>query len=195
MSITLPPWPTKGIEEEDLNMKKVCMLLASALLFCLCFTAQAEEGVSVEVIKMDGISVVELIPEETTRRARGAAEKAGLVLPGALTIIEESAFEGVIAETVEVSENVVSIEARAFAGCKNLREIAIPATVLTIDETALAGCKNVIVYGAKDSAAEKFVQAVNAAEPEAGFVFVDVNAEPAIVVKAAPVVLPFVPAD
>ncbi len=67
--------------------------------------------------------------------------------------------------------------------------------MITIDETALAGCKNVIVYGAKDSAAEKFVQAVNAADPEAGLVFVDVNAEPAIVVKAAPVVLPFVPAD
>ena len=176
-------------------MKKMCMLLAAALLFCLCFTAQAEEGVSVEVIKMDGISVVVLIPEDNARRARSAAEEAGFILPGALTIIEESAFEGVIAETVEISENVVSIEARAFADCKNLREITIPATVLTIDETALAGCKNVTVYGAKDSAAEKFVQAVNAADPEAGFVFVDVNAEPAIVVKAAPVVLPFVPAD
>ncbi len=107
-------------------MKKMCMLLAAALIFCLCLTAQAEEGVSAEVIKMDGISVVVLIPEENARRARSAAEEAGFVLPGTLTIIEESAFEGVIAETVEISENVVSIEARAFAGCKNLRESPFP---------------------------------------------------------------------
>ena len=175
-------------------MKKMCMLLA-ALVLCLCLAAQAEDGVIVEVIKMDGISVVELIPEETTRRARGAAEKAGLVLPGALTIIGKCAFEGVSAETVEISEKVVAIEGRAFADCKNLRKITIPATVLTIDETALAGCKNVTVYGEKGSAAEKFVSVISAADPDAGFKFVDVNAAPQIVKEAPPVVLPFVPAD
>ncbi len=176
-------------------MKKICLLLAAVTLLGLCLSAQAEDGARVEVIKMDGISVVVLIPDENARRARGVAEEAGFVMPAALTIIEESAFEGVSAETVEISENVVSIEARAFADCENLREIHIPATVLSIDETALAGCKNVTVYGEKGSAAERFVQAVSAADPEAGFTFVDVNAAPAIVREAPPVTLPFVPAD
>lgn len=180
-------------------MKKICLLLAAVLLLGLCFSAQAEEAVQVEVLKMDGISVVVLTPQETVRRARGIAKETGsFALPAALTIIEEGAFEGIAAETVEISRNVVAIEARAFADCKSLREIHIPDSVASIDSKALAGCKNVTVYGAKASAAEKFVQAVIAADPDAGFTFVDVSAEPSQppIVKPAPdVVMPFVAAE
>lgn len=177
-------------------MKKISLLLAAFLLLVLCFSVQAENAVQVEVLKMDGISVVVLTPQETLTRARGIAEEAGsFALPASLTIIEESAFEGIAAETVEISQNVVSIEARAFANCTSLREITIPATVLNIDPTALAGCQNVTVYGTKNSAAEEFVQAVNAADPNAGFVFVDPDlAEPAPAKESPVVVMPFVPA-
>ena len=47
------------------NMKKLCILLVAALLLCLCVSAWAEEGMRVEVIKMDGVSVVVLTPETT----------------------------------------------------------------------------------------------------------------------------------
>ena len=39
-------------------------------------------------------------------------------------------FEGIAAENVEVTENVVAIEARAFADCLTLRQITIPAQEL-----------------------------------------------------------------
>ena len=106
-------------------MKKLCVLLVAALLLCLCASAWAEEGMRVEVIKMDGVSVVVLTPETTMLRARSIAMNArgtdekqvDFVLPQFLTLIGESAFEGIAAESVEVSENVAAIEARAFADC------------------------------------------------------------------------------
>jgi hypothetical protein len=89
-------------------------------------------------------------------------------LPASLTLIGENAFEGIAAQRVDVSESVVSIEKRAFADCKNLREIHIPAMVKSIDDTALAGCENVTVYGTTGSEAWRFAN-------DAGFNFVDLN--------------------
>lgn len=178
-------------------MKKMCIVLA--LLLCLCVSAMAEGGVSMEVIKKDGVSVVMLIPEENVRRARSlAVEKApaGFVLPDFLTLIEESAFEGMAAETVEISGHVTAIEARAFADCKSLREITIPATVLKIDDSAFDGCEGVTVYGEKNSEAERIAKLYESY----GFTFEDVNVvqeqpETPAVRENPPVVMPFVPAD
>ncbi len=181
-----------------LRLKKISLLLAAFLLLSLCFSAQADDGVQVEVLKMDGISVVVLTPQETVIRARGIAEKAGgFVLPASLTIIEKGAFAGIAAETVEISKNMVSIEGGAFANCKSLREITIPDTVVDIDRAALDGCKNVTVYGVKGSAAEKFVQAVNDADPDANFAFVPLKPvlqTPAPAKESPVAVMPFVPA-
>ena len=158
-------------------MKKLCILLAAALLLCLCASAWAEEGMRVEVIKMDGVSVVVLTPETTMLRARSIAmnatdeKQADFVLPAFLTLIEESAFEGVAAASVEVSENVAAIEARAFADCKNLREITIPASVKEIDDHAFDGCEGVTVYGTKGTEAERIANLC-------GFTFVDSGAQP-----------------
>ena len=156
-------------------LKRISIMLAAVLLFCLG-AARAEGGVNVEVIRSDGVSVVVLTPEETVLRARSLAEGAAdetrtnLVLPEILTLIEGSAFEGIAARRVEVSPNVVAIEARAFADCKALREIFIPATVLKVDDYALDGCEDVTVYGVKGTEAERFAKA-------AGFTFVDLNGE------------------
>ena len=142
-------------------------------------SAWAEGGENIEVIKMDGVSVVVLTPESTMSRARGIAadydaageKQAGFVLPKLLTLIEESAFEGISAEKVEVTGNVTAIEARAFADCKKLREIILPASVKKIDDTAFAGCENVTVYGEKGTEAERIAA-------QCGFTFVNASAQP-----------------
>jgi hypothetical protein len=164
-------------------MKKICILLAAVLLLCLGASAWAEDGVNVEIIKVDGVSVVVLTPEK----------EADFVLPAFLTLIEESAFEGIAAESVEVTGNVAAIETRAFADCKSLREITIPATVLKIDDHAFDGCKGVTVYGRSGTEAERIANLY-------GFTFVDPNAEPEtpatpVTPEQPPVVLPFLPAD
>ena len=176
-------------------MKRLSVLLLALLL---CAVACAEGGLNVEVIKIDGVSVVVLTPEETVQFAcmmfMADAQTAVLALPQSLTIIGEEAFAGIAAERVDVTENVVSIERRAFADCMGLREITIPATVFSIDDHALDGCGDVTVYGAQGSEAERFAHAT-------GFAFVDPDAEPVTPAEPAPVMeaaaaeLPFVPAD
>lgn len=160
-------------------MKRIFTLLIAALLLCLCASAWAEGGMNIEVIKMDGVSVVVLTPETTMLRARSIAmnakatdeKQAGFVLPQFLTLIEESAFEGISAEIVEVTGNVAAIEARAFADCKCLREITIPASVKEIDDHAFDGCEGVTVYGKSGSEAERIANLCH-------FAFVDTNAQP-----------------
>ena len=160
-------------------MNKLCILLVIALLLCVSTATWAEDGVNIEVIKMDGVSVVLLTPEATMLRARGIAmnakgmdeKQADFVLPQFLTLIEENAFYGIAATSVEVSEKVAAIEARAFADCKSLREITIPASVKVIDDHAFDGCEGVTVYGEKGTEAERIANLC-------GFTFVDPNAEP-----------------
>ena len=161
-------------------LKRTCILLAVIFLHGLGACALAEGGVNIEVIRVDGASVIVLTPEETMLLAQSVAmnalgddpdKKADIVLPQALTLIEESAFEGNAAEIVEVTGNVVAIEAKAFANCKKLKEIAIPATVLKIDDHAFDGCEGVTVYGRKGSEAERIAELY-------GFTFVDPNAQP-----------------
>ena len=176
-------------------MKKLCILLAAVLLLSLGAFARAEGGVNVEVIRMDGVSVVVLTPESTMLRAKnlvmnakGADDKADFVLPQFLSLIGESAFEGITAESVEVTGNVAAIEARAFADCKSLKEIAIPKTVLKIDDHAFDGCTGVTVYGARGSEAERIAALY-------GFTFVDPAETSPVTPEDLPAVLPFVPAD
>ena len=160
-------------------MKRIFTLLIAALLLCLCASAWAEGGMNIEVIKMDGVSVVVLTPETTILRARSIAmnargadgSQADFVLPAFLTLIGESAFEGISAEIVEVTGNVAAIEARAFADCKSLREITIPASVKEIDDHAFDGCEGVTVYGTKGTEAERIANLC-------GFTFIDPDAQP-----------------
>ncbi len=180
-------------------MKKLCLILAVACLLAQCACAWAETGVNVEVITADGVSVVVLTPEETMTRAGSIVSnsaderRADLILPELLTLIEKGAFEGIAARRVEVSKNVVAIEARAFADCKFLREIHIPATVLKVDDLALEGCANVVVFGTTGTEAERFAKA-------AGFKFVDPGMGPEppyspFEPEKPPVKLPLVPRE
>ncbi len=174
-------------------MKRIPIVLLALILCLCCFpAARAETGVNVEILKIDGVSVIVLTPEETVRRARDIAVEKGsadMIMPAALTLIGEEAFAGIRAETIEITENVVSIGPRAFADCKNLREITIPATVTEIDGSALSGCENVTVYGVKGSEAERFAA-------ENGFAFAEIGGAPQEELPAsrdaAPVQLPLV---
>ena len=166
-------------------MKQFCFLLILALLLSWRAPVYAENGV--EIIIMDGIPVVaesygiDLSNAETF----SAAGVQDITLPAALVAIEEEAFAGIDAARVEITENVVSIGPRAFADCKNLTELVIPATVQTIDDTALEGSENVTIYGEADSEAQRFADANN-------LPFVPSNEVTPIIIAQPPVTLPYV---
>ena len=165
-------------------MKKLCFLLILALLLSLGASAFADNGV--EILFMDGTPVVVESPSLTAgETAAYSAPGAGLTLPAALVAIEEEAFAGIDAARVEITENVVSIGPRAFADCKNLTELVIPATVQTIDDTALDGSLNVTIYGEADSEAQRFADANS-------IPFVPSNEVSPIIIAQPPVTLPYV---
>lgn len=70
-----------------------------------------------------------------------------LKLPAALTSIEEEAFEGVIANVIDLRESAVqSIGANAFRNCVNVTAVYLPDGNITIDDTAFFGCINAVFY-------------------------------------------------
>ena len=165
-------------------MKKLCVLLVLALLLSLGASAFADN--SVEILYMDGTPVVVESPALTAGETNAFhAPGVGITLPAALVAIEEEAFAGIDAGRVEITENVVSIGPRAFADCKNLTELVIPATVQTIDDTALDGSLNVTIYGEADSEAQRFADANN-------LPFVPSNEVSPIIIAQPPVTLPYV---
>ena len=165
-------------------MKKLCVLLVLALLLSLSASAFADN--SVEILYMDGTPVAVESPALTAGETNAFnAPGVGLTLPAALVAIEEEAFAGIDAGRVEITENVVSIGPRAFADCKNLTELVIPATVQTIDDTALDGSENVTIYGEADSEAQRFADANS-------IPFVPSNEVSPIIIAQPPVTLPYV---
>ena len=80
-----------------------------------------------------------------------------LVLPEALTVIEEEAFEGVAAITVVIPDGAVSIGSRAFADCPSLKYVEIPASVTGIADDAFAGSSVIFICGF-DSFAYQYAQ-------------------------------------
>ena len=165
-------------------MKKLCFLLILALLLSLGASAFADN--SVEILYMDGTPVAVESPSLTAGETNAFnAPGVGLTLPAALVAIEEEAFAGIDAGRVEITENVVSIGPRAFADCKNLTELVIPATVQRIADDALDGSLNVTIYGEADSEAQRFADANS-------LPFVPSNEVTPIIIAQPPVTLPYV---
>ena len=164
-------------------MKKLCFLLILALLLSLGASAFADS--SVELIYMDGIPVVVESPGLTAGESNAFDAGAGFTLPAALAAIGEEAFAGIDAARVEITENVISIGPRAFADCKNLTELVIPATVQRIADDALEGSTNVTIYGESGSEAQRFADANN-------LPFVPSNEVSPIIIAQPPVTLPYV---
>ena len=164
-------------------MKKLCVLLVLALLLSLGASAFADN--SVEILYMDGTPVVVESPSLTAGETNAFHADAGFALPAALVAIEEEAFAGIDAGRVEITENVISIGPRAFADCKNLTELVIPATVQRIADDALEGSTNVTIYGESGSEAQRFADANN-------LPFVPSNEVTPIIIAQPPVTLPYV---
>ena len=165
-------------------MKKLCVLLILALLLSLSASAFADN--SVEILYMDGTPVAVESPSLTAGETNAFnAPGAGITLPAALVAIEEEAFAGIDARRVEITENVISIGPRAFADCKNLTELVIPATVQRIADDALEGSTNVTIYGEADSEAQRFADANS-------IPFVPSNEVTPIIIAQPPVTLPYV---
>ena len=164
-------------------MKKLCVLLVLALLLSLSASAFADN--SVEILYLDGTPVAVESPTLTAGESNAFDAGAGFTLPTALAAIGEEAFAGIDAARVEITENVISIGPRAFADCKNLTELVIPATVQIIDDTALEGSTNVTIYGEADSEAQRFADANS-------IPFVPSNEVTPIIIAQPPVTLPYV---
>lgn len=81
-----------------------------------------------------------------------------LVLPASLTAIDEEAFRGGAFIYVKLSEKTTSIGCNAFADCRNLACIYIPATTTSIDDRAFGDIKKLVVYGKSGSYAHFFAQ-------------------------------------
>ena len=87
------------------------------------------------------------------------AQEANLLLPAALTEIEEEAFRGIDAKSVYLQDRVTTIGALAFADCEQLKEIRIPASVTEIAADAFSGHrKDLTIYGDEKSEAYRFAK-------------------------------------
>ncbi len=74
-------------------------------------------------------------------------------LPDDLTAVEDQAFCGALIETAVFPGTVDSIGARAFADCRNLHLVYIPASLTDIAEDAFANCPNVVLVCRGENAA------------------------------------------
>ena len=68
-----------------------------------------------------------------------------LVLPAKLAVIRREAFAGVSCEAVIIPEGCREIKPDAFAGCKNLIYVRVPASTAFQPESTFAGCRKVII--------------------------------------------------
>ena len=68
--------------------------------------------------------------------------------------IEQEAFRGIGAKTVELADSCRSVGPLAFADCAQLRKVIIPAAVRTIHDSAFDGCADFTIYCTPGSAAD-----------------------------------------
>ena len=88
-----------------------------------------------------------------------ALKEAGTVLPKGTVRILDEAFRGTASGIVELPEGVTYIGQKAFADCRYLAEILIPAAAETIAADAFDGAWQLTVFGSADSAAETYALA------------------------------------
>ena len=69
-----------------------------------------------------------------------------MTLPASLKTIEESAFEGVIAQQIVIPATVQRIDSRAFADCANLMVLYFEGAPANIADDILNGCGHEVVF-------------------------------------------------
>ena len=77
------------------------------------------------------------------------------MIPTSVTRIEDEAFAGGGFTFVKLSDQTVSVGKRAFANCRNLRYVYIPAAITSIDSSAFDSEAELTILGEAGSAAEK----------------------------------------
>ena len=81
-----------------------------------------------------------------------------LILPSALTVIEDEAFAGGAFKYVMLPEGVKTIGWHAFVDCPNLLYIYIPESIESIDAHAFDGADRLTIIGIPGSSAESYAQ-------------------------------------
>ena len=117
-------------------------------------TAIAEGTATITCTNVSGATascVINVIP--------GPSADNSLILPAALTEIEEEAFYGSPAESVELGVHVDTVGAKAFAYCENLKTIVIRNGNCTISDNAFEGCVNITIFCPAGSAVASWAQA------------------------------------
>ena len=79
-----------------------------------------------------------------------------LTLPGDTIRIESEAFAGAAARRVVINSGCTFIGDRAFANCRNLKQVVIPASVTSISESAFDGCGTLTIITPSGSIAETY---------------------------------------
>ena len=87
----------------------------------------------------------------------GCTSLKDVYIPQSLTLIGPMAFRGCKSlEEIKLADNTEFIGYWAFEDCTSLKKINIPASVTTIEEDAFRNCPDLVIYGEKDSVAEKY---------------------------------------
>lgn len=79
-------------------------------------------------------------------------------LPTALKSVQRETFLNLPAECFVLPDGCLVIGEKAFADCKMLKLVEIPASVVAIADDAFEGCENVLIVTPEGSAAERYAQ-------------------------------------
>ena len=79
-------------------------------------------------------------------------------LPAALKSVQRETFLNLPAECFVLPDGCLVIGEKAFADCKMLKLVEIPASVVAIADDAFEGCENVLIVTPEGSAAERYAQ-------------------------------------
>ena len=78
-----------------------------------------------------------------------------LVLPAALSEVDEEAFAGISAQKVVIPDTVTSVGSRAFADCSNLLLVELPSDCSGFAPDAFQGSGPIMTYAAPESSVEQ----------------------------------------
>ena len=134
-------------------MRSVFKTLIITLLLTLFVFTCANAAVNTDSGKQLPASQTIRPAEETPEKQRTAS-----ILPAALQIIDESAFEGTALISVELPEELEYIGEKAFAHILSLRSIRIPDKTKYIGKNAFTGSGKVTITAYADSYARTWAR-------------------------------------
>ena len=91
-----------------------------------------------------GMAVITASVDETTSHSLTVAvhSKSPMILPDSTLVIAASAFSGIAAEEIVLTEGTLSVGSGAFANCDALKLITLPKSLISISSDAFSGTEN-----------------------------------------------------